>query len=124
MEMVVSGLVLGSLFFAVTPPPDLAPGTTSVNALSVLAQLYTIVPWLLGILGLVAICRIGCQLFLKSHLDRIRVFANFAFFLGYLFFAALSAAYYGAYQVNWLNVLAIGLISGGLYIERKVGSDG
>lgn len=125
MELVISGLVIGSLIFATTPPPELLPSEEVVNPLSTLADLYTVVPYLLGILALFAIIRIVTQFVFKKALPKARILANFSFAMGYLFFAALSAAYYGLFQVNWLNVLALSLISAGLYIERKlVGVDG
>lgn len=116
IEKVISALVIGSLAFAFFPS-GIVP--TNYNFIYQFVERYEIVGFLLVAFSVPAFLRFimpvinpGCELVIRNV-------TNFTLAIGYLFFCVLSVLTYGPFQVNWLNALAVSLISGALYLNSR-----
>jgi hypothetical protein len=118
LENIISALVVGSLAFAFFPS-GIVPRNT--NIIYQLVEQYNIVGVILVVLAVPAAIRLLYNL--RKPVDRIHIrqYTNFSLAVGYLFFTVLSVAAFGPYQVNWLNSLALSLISAILFINSRLG---
>lgn len=117
VEKVISALVVGSLAFAFFPQ-GVVPA--HYNFIYQFVERYYIVGILLVIFSIPALLRLVVPPLMPEKELMIRNVTNFTLAVGYLFFTILSALSFGLFQVNWLNVAAISVVSGMLYVNSRL----